>query len=333
MHAALAAIRFARDHNVPILGTCGGFQHIVLEYVRNALGVTDADHEETDPYASVLFISRLQCSLVGRKMTLSFAPDSLLARAYGATTAEEGYYCNFGVNPDFVSVLRSGPLKITASDAEGEVRAVELPDQPFYVGTLFIPQTRSTPENPHLLVSTFLRAAAADRTLAKRLEKTETKHLSGRRVRPADLDENVRLHADPRVVETLGSRNAQEVQELLYSHDNHWSTFGFGPWMWFSKSDGRFVGRAGLKRAVVGGRDEIEVGYVLVPEYWGRGLATEIALASIDIAFNQLRLPEIIAFTLPTNHRSRRVMEKCGFKFEREFVWKDWPHVLYRLNH
>jgi CTP synthase (UTP-ammonia lyase) len=70
----------------------------------------------------------------------------------------ESYYCNFGVNPDRVPLLKSGPLKITGSDSEGEVRIIELPDHPFFIGTLFVPQARSTPDNPHPLVTAFLKA-------------------------------------------------------------------------------------------------------------------------------------------------------------------------------
>src|ERR1700690_339128 len=115
MDAALAAIQFSRVSNLSLLGTCGVFQHIVLEYARNVLGVIDASHAESDPYASVLFISRLACSLVGRTMTISLKPDSLIARAYGKSIAQEGYYCNFGVNPDYVETLRRGRLQIVAS--------------------------------------------------------------------------------------------------------------------------------------------------------------------------------------------------------------------------
>jgi CTP synthase (UTP-ammonia lyase) len=159
MDAVLAAIRFARENNLPLLGTCGGFQHIVLEYARNVLGFVDAQHAESDPYASVLFISRLACTLVGRTMTITFQPDSLVARAYGQITAQEGYYCNFGVNPEYVDALSRGKLRIVGSDEEGAVRAVELPGHPFFVGTLFIPQILSTSQQPHPLVVAFVRAA------------------------------------------------------------------------------------------------------------------------------------------------------------------------------
>jgi CTP synthase (UTP-ammonia lyase) len=158
MVGALSAIRWARENQVPLLGTCGGFQHIIIEYARNVLGFKDAEHEETSPEASRLFISRLACSLVGRTMVISLQPDSLVARAYGHTQVQEGYYCNFGVNPEFVDVLRASPLRIVGSDAEGLVRAVELAEHPFFVGTLFLPQFNSTPTAPHPLISAWLRA-------------------------------------------------------------------------------------------------------------------------------------------------------------------------------
>jgi CTP synthase (UTP-ammonia lyase) len=163
MEGALAAIRMARESRIPLLGTCGGFQHIILEYARNVLGLTDAEHEESAPEASRLFISRLACSLVGRTLTITLAPDSMLAGIVGATSIQEEYLCNFGVNPGVVGALSSGPLKVVGSDAEGAVRAVELPGHPFFVGTLFLPQHRSTSAGPHPLVTAFVRACSQDR--------------------------------------------------------------------------------------------------------------------------------------------------------------------------
>ncbi|WP_445368779.1 glutamine amidotransferase-related protein [Methylomonas sp. BW4-1] len=156
----LAAIRYARESGIPCFGTCGGFQHMILEYARNVLGFKDAQHAEYDSYASDLFISKLACSLAGRQLPLTFEPGSRVADIYGALTATEQYYCNFGINPDYIDVLKSGPLKITAADAEGEIRVIEWSDHPFFIGTLFVPQARSKPEQPHPLVSAFLRAVA-----------------------------------------------------------------------------------------------------------------------------------------------------------------------------
>src|SRR6266545_4232844 len=65
---ALAAIRFAREHGIPCLGTCAGFQHIVIEYARNVLGVANAQHAEYQPDATEAFITPLACSLAGRSL-------------------------------------------------------------------------------------------------------------------------------------------------------------------------------------------------------------------------------------------------------------------------
>jgi len=91
-------------------------------------------------------------------MDITLAPDSMLARIYGRTSIQEQYLCNFGVNPQYVDTLRSGALRAVGADPEGAIRAVELPDHPFFVGTLFMPQSGSTPSHPHPVVSAFVRA-------------------------------------------------------------------------------------------------------------------------------------------------------------------------------
>ena len=157
----MRAIRWAREQRVPLLGTCGGFQHILIEYARNVLGLADAEHEESNPGAPRLFISRLACSLVERSLTIRLKPGSMVAGLYGQESAQEEYYCNFGVNPDYVDTLRSGPLRVVGSDDEGEVRVVELPGHPFFVGTLFLPQMRSRPGLPHPVILGFMKSVLA----------------------------------------------------------------------------------------------------------------------------------------------------------------------------
>jgi CTP synthase (UTP-ammonia lyase) len=156
----LWAIRYARENGIACFGTCGGFQHMIIEYARNVLGFKDAAHAEYDPYASNLFITQLACSLVGREMKLTFSSGSRVAEIYGGTSAIEQYYCNFGVNPDYVSFLKSGSLKVTGSDSDGEIRVIELSGHPFFVGTLFVPQARSTADQPHPLVTAFMKAVS-----------------------------------------------------------------------------------------------------------------------------------------------------------------------------
>jgi CTP synthase (UTP-ammonia lyase) len=160
LEKTLSAIQYARENGVPCFGTCGGFQHMVIEYARNILGYKDAQHAEYDPYASSLFISSLACSVAGREMSLSFVPESKVAQIYGVLEAKEQYYCNFGVNPDVIRLLKTGPLRVVGSDSEGEIRVLELPNHPFFVATLFVPQARSRADRPHPLVTAFIKVIA-----------------------------------------------------------------------------------------------------------------------------------------------------------------------------
>lgn len=157
---AIRALRHGRKHGVPTLGTCGGYQHIVIEYARDVLGFKDAQHAEYDPYASQLFISELVCSLAGKTMPISFTRGSRVAGLYGTSEAEEQYYCNFGLNPEHRQTLHDGGLRVTGVDGDGEARVLEIPEHSFYLATLFVPQMRSMPERPHPLVVGLLRAAS-----------------------------------------------------------------------------------------------------------------------------------------------------------------------------
>jgi len=125
------------------------------------LGIRDAEHEESAPGASTLFISRLACSLVGKTQEIKIAPDSIAHRAYGKKRVMEQFFCNYGLNPAFRNEVNRGKLSITGVDPEGDVRIVELTNHPFYVATLFLPQVASKPENPHPLMLVYLKAAAA----------------------------------------------------------------------------------------------------------------------------------------------------------------------------
>jgi CTP synthase (UTP-ammonia lyase) len=158
-YRALSGIRYARENNVPFLGTCGGSQHMMIEYARNVMGLVDAAHAESDPYASCLFVTPLSCSLVGKTMEVTIKSTSIAAAAFGAERSMEAYYCNFGLNPQYQEQLENSGLAITGKDADGEVRIVELASHAFFVGTLFVPQAKSRSGVPHPLVSAFCRAA------------------------------------------------------------------------------------------------------------------------------------------------------------------------------
>jgi CTP synthase (UTP-ammonia lyase) len=174
MKNTLSAIQYARENGVPCFGTCGGFQHIVIEYARNVLGYKDAQHAEYDPYASNLFISSLTCSLAGKEMNLRFVPGSRVAEIYGALEVKEHYYCNFGVNPSVVQLLTKGPMQVVGSDSEGEIRVLELPNHPFFVATLFVPQARSRADHPHPLVTAFIKGLVSEPGTLQERRSAET---------------------------------------------------------------------------------------------------------------------------------------------------------------
>jgi CTP synthase (UTP-ammonia lyase) len=160
MEGALLAIQHAREAAVPFLGTCGGFQHAVVEYARNLLGWSDAEHAETSPDSSRAVISPLACALVEAVGTVRLFPGSRIAAAYAARQTTEGYRCRYGLNPKFRAELVAGPLRAVADDETGEVRAVELDDHPFFVATLFQPERAALKGHAVPLVDAFVRACA-----------------------------------------------------------------------------------------------------------------------------------------------------------------------------
>jgi CTP synthase (UTP-ammonia lyase) len=85
------------------------------------------------------------------------------AQLYGVSEATEDYYCNYGVNPDYHQRLNDGGLRVSGVGEAGEIRIVELPDHPFFLATLFLPQTRSTPTAPHPLLVGYAAAVGASR--------------------------------------------------------------------------------------------------------------------------------------------------------------------------
>jgi RimJ/RimL family protein N-acetyltransferase len=156
------------------------------------------------------------------------------------------------------------------------------------------------------------------------------------RLRPEHLPELATLLMDPRVARTLWSRGElpteRDIVDSLRAKIDHWERFGFGLWLLRDRGSGAMVGRGGLQHTFVAGVNEIEAGWAIVPERWGQGFATELALAAVKLGFTDLDLRRIVAFTLPDNIASRRVMEKAGFSFDREIIHVGLAHVLYRRD-
>jgi CTP synthase (UTP-ammonia lyase) len=160
MDGALFAIRYARENRVPFFGSCGGFQHALLEYARTVLGWGDAEHAETHPHGSRLVISPLSCGLVEVSGDIQLTLDSRLANAYGQLRITEGYHCRYGLNPEFAKALGQGPLRITARDDDGDARGIELDGHPFFVGTLFQPERAGLRAEVPPIIRAFIEAAS-----------------------------------------------------------------------------------------------------------------------------------------------------------------------------
>lgn len=158
---ALAAVRVAREEGVPFLGTCGGFQHALLEYARHVCGLAGAAHAENDPGAEDPLIAPLACSLAGHEALVRAEPGSLAESALGAERSTERYHCHYGPAPRHLPVLAAHGLRLSGHDEDGAVRMAELPGHPFFLATLFQPELAGDGSRPHPVVRALAVAAVA----------------------------------------------------------------------------------------------------------------------------------------------------------------------------
>ncbi|MFJ6833752.1 hypothetical protein [Streptomyces sp. NPDC091209] len=163
----LTAVRAARENGVPFLGTCGGFQHALLEYARDVCGLTGAAHAENDPDADAddLLIEPLACSLVGHEATVTVEPGSLAQSVIGSERTVERYFCSYGPSRH-LDTLRAHGLRFSGHDEDGQVRIAELPGHPFFLATLFQPELSGDGSHPHPVLRALARAAVTHAGLA-----------------------------------------------------------------------------------------------------------------------------------------------------------------------
>jgi RimJ/RimL family protein N-acetyltransferase len=164
----------------------------------------------------------------------------------------------------------------------------------------------------------------------------ETPRLRAEPFRPADFDAVYRLQSDPAVMRFI--REPEMEAEAVGARMELWARYaadhpGQGIWALRHKADGALAGYGILCHVLFDAGRELEIGYVLAPEYWGKGLATEIAGGLARYAFERLNAPIVAAYTDPANHASRRVLEKCGFRLQGvrdDYVAGDLYFVLER---
>ncbi|MDH3378811.1 MAG: hypothetical protein OEQ39_17945 [Gammaproteobacteria bacterium] len=153
----------ARSTGLPFLGTCGGYQHAVLEYVRNALGYSEADKAEVNPGALMPVVTPLSCALVEKSGAIQLIENSYIRKRYGRSAATESYHCSYGVKPKYAHLLTDSDLMVSGFDATGDPRAFELKNHPYFKGTAYQPERSAPRDERHPLITAFIDAAIRNR--------------------------------------------------------------------------------------------------------------------------------------------------------------------------
>lgn len=160
---------------------------------------------------------------------------------------------------------------------------------------------------------------------------------------PTDREPFAAMNADPRVMQFLPEPLTRQKSDAMADRiETHFAQHGFGLFALELPGEAAFAGFVGLSipRFEAAFTPCVEIGWRLAAEFWNRGYATEAARAVLEFGFRDLRLPEIVSFTVPANHRSRRVMEKLGMThnpaedFDHPLLPPDHQlsrHVLYRM--
>ena len=163
------------------------------------------------------------------------------------------------------------------------------------------------------------------------LDSFATPRLLAERLAAAHWSDLRRMDQDEGFMALLGGvRDEGGTRVYLEQNLKHWDDHGFGMWMLREAATAAVIGRAIVRHLDVDGVDEVEVGYGFMPEYWGRGLATEVARACIRIGRDRLGLDSLVAITRPVNVASQRVMVNAGLVYDREIIHAGVPHLLFR---
>src|SRR3954454_25275688 len=163
----IAAVRTAREREIPFLGTCGGFQHAILELAQDLAGIDGAHHAESGLTETDVIVE-LQCSLVGHEGLIRYTPGTLIARIAGTDRSVERYHCSYGIAPEYVDTLQAAGVVFGAHDEDGAPRALELPEHPFFLGTLFQPELAGDGTRAHPVIRAFAEAVVS-RAISERV--------------------------------------------------------------------------------------------------------------------------------------------------------------------
>jgi [ribosomal protein S5]-alanine N-acetyltransferase len=165
------------------------------------------------------------------------------------------------------------------------------------------------------------------------LRPIRTNRLVGVPLRRDDFQEFKLLYQDPLAMRYLGGPRDETFCYLQLTNQlRGWKANGFGTWVFRERVERRFVGICGFFPMRYLGVREIGFGYMLIPQFWHRGLGTEIARVVLGVAFGQDRIASVIADIPHHNSASRRLAIRLGFHFERNGNLFSHPHMLYRAT-
>jgi CTP synthase (UTP-ammonia lyase) len=153
----VGAVRTAREREIPFLGTCGGFQHAILELAESLAGIEAPRHAEYGLTEDAVIVE-LACSLVGHEGPIAYTPGTLIQRIAGVDRSLERYHCSYGIAPEYVTTLEAAGVIFGAHDADGAPRALELAGHPFFLGTLFQPELAGDGNRAHPVIRAFAEA-------------------------------------------------------------------------------------------------------------------------------------------------------------------------------
>jgi len=157
--SVLEAIQYARETNVPFLGTCGGYQYAALEFARTKLGYSDAESAEVVPDTNMPLISSLTCSLRDESAGIELSNDTKIRKIYGESSINEEYYCGYGINPKYLPLFEESDMLFSGFDDSGDPRSLEITTHRFFIGTAFQPERSALNGVSHPLVCAYLAAA------------------------------------------------------------------------------------------------------------------------------------------------------------------------------
>lgn len=165
------------------------------------------------------------------------------------------------------------------------------------------------------------------------LDRFHTERLSAERLQENHIEFIHQMHQDERIMAYLGGiRSREQTTDYMEQNLSHWQRYGYGIWILREKVSGELIGRGGLRHTVLGGKEEVEAAYGLLPEYWQQGLATEFVRHIVRIGLSEIGLSSVACVTHPDHIASQRVLEKAGFMFERDVVYKGEPHFIFRQD-